>query len=633
MLLTRGLLGVAVFVACSAVMGASAAAPVGKAPRIVAAAMQDSDRDARADSVRLTYSARVRHARDRDGRYPFAVAGYRIRVVGAASGKVLMLVLVERAQPDSAVRPAIRYRRTRLQPVTLRSGLQAAPQLFRGARAHGKTPPVVTAPPPPTPPTAPPSPADADGDGTVDGQDCAPRDGAIHPKAPDLPDLAFVDSNCDGIDGTEKDAIFASPRGKDADPGTKAKPKREIRAAVAAAAGNDRYVVAAAGSYAHVTAVTGIDLYGGYDPDTWARKASLVTAIAGSPEAVLADGARDVTLQLLSVRGSSNGASAYGIRAIANSDLRLQRVTVIAGGGGAGLLGRTGRQGRPGGPGLQGDKGACDSFVRAIGGAGGDSPVGRDGGRGGNAYYQIKGQDGAPGVVGTPGGKGGSGGQPASGGRTGANGANGVPGTRGAGGNSSTAFATTTWRGVDGGEGVYGGPGNGGGGGGGGGGQTGAFVVDGSGNAGSGGGGGAEGGRGGEGGSAGGGSFGVYLHNSTIRVEAGSIAAGDGGAGARGGAGGAGGTGGPGYPGRAYCVDEVGRGGASGRGGDGGEGGGGGGGAGGPSIGVMKVGASSAILSATAVTVGAGGPGGAHGAGGTGVSEPGDTGLRQAVHP
>ena len=105
---------------------ASAGSPVGKPPRIVAAAMLDVDRDARADAVRLTYSARIRHARDRDGRYPFAVAGYRIRSVGAASGTMLVLVLVERAQPDSAVRPAIRYRRTRLQPVTLRSGLQAA---------------------------------------------------------------------------------------------------------------------------------------------------------------------------------------------------------------------------------------------------------------------------------------------------------------------------------------------------------------------------------------------------------------------------------------------------------------------------------------------------------------------------
>ena len=37
----------------------------------------------------LTYSERVRHAADRDGKYPFAVAGYRIRAVGAARGKTI----------------------------------------------------------------------------------------------------------------------------------------------------------------------------------------------------------------------------------------------------------------------------------------------------------------------------------------------------------------------------------------------------------------------------------------------------------------------------------------------------------------------------------------------------------------
>jgi hypothetical protein len=41
---------------------ASPAAP----PRIVAAAMHDADGDFRADSVRLTYSQSIRHARDRD---------------------------------------------------------------------------------------------------------------------------------------------------------------------------------------------------------------------------------------------------------------------------------------------------------------------------------------------------------------------------------------------------------------------------------------------------------------------------------------------------------------------------------------------------------------------------------------
>ena len=65
--------------------------------------------------------------------------------------------------------------------------------------------------------------------------DCAPASASIHPGAPDLPDLGFVDSNCDGIDGTEKDAIFVSPNGNDGNPGTKSQPKREVQAAVTAA--------------------------------------------------------------------------------------------------------------------------------------------------------------------------------------------------------------------------------------------------------------------------------------------------------------------------------------------------------------------------------------------------------------
>ena len=49
--------------------------------------MQDADGDARADRLRLRFSERVRHAADRDGRYPLRVAGYRIRAIGAAKGK------------------------------------------------------------------------------------------------------------------------------------------------------------------------------------------------------------------------------------------------------------------------------------------------------------------------------------------------------------------------------------------------------------------------------------------------------------------------------------------------------------------------------------------------------------------
>ena len=75
-------------------VSALAAPPDRRPPRIVAAVMQDLDRDARTDRVRLTYSERIRHVRDRDGRYPFTIAGYRIRAIGAANGKTLVIALV-----------------------------------------------------------------------------------------------------------------------------------------------------------------------------------------------------------------------------------------------------------------------------------------------------------------------------------------------------------------------------------------------------------------------------------------------------------------------------------------------------------------------------------------------------------
>jgi hypothetical protein len=106
--------------------------------------------------------------------------------------------------------------------------MPAGAQLFRRTRAHRRTPPPLTTTTPATTTTAAPTTTttptptalDADGDGYVDAMDCAPRDAKIHPGAPDVPDLAFVDSNCDGIDGTDKDAVFVSSSGKDANPGT-----------------------------------------------------------------------------------------------------------------------------------------------------------------------------------------------------------------------------------------------------------------------------------------------------------------------------------------------------------------------------------------------------------------------------
>jgi hypothetical protein len=645
------------------VVVAASAAPVRKAkPRIVAAAMLDADRDARADRVRLTYSMRVRHPVDRDGRYPFVVSGYQVRSVGAASGKSLVVLLVERVKPDPLARPAIRYRRTRSKPVVGR-GMQAAAQLFRAVRAHRRTPPAVvtttpatttqtttaspsTTPKPTTTTTTTTTAVDSDRDGYLDAKDCAPKDAKIHPGAPDLPDLEFVDSNCDGIDGDEEDAIFVSPKGDDANPGTKEKPKRQIAAAVQAAAGKGKYVLAAAGSYEGVRVVSGVGVYGGYNPDSWSRKTELITLITNGPafgsQGVFADGATGVTLQLLKIQGNrTEGTSAYGIRAFNGSSLRLQKVTVLAGDGAPGAPGANGAAGRAGGPGLDGATGACDNDVRAPGGAGGESPIGRDGGKGGDGKYGARGGDGQNGIVGTLGGKGGGagpGGGPGipggpHGGENGGNGSGGAPGASGPGGTNTTTLALTSgWQGRGGVAGVYGGPGNGGGGGGAGGGQTGYLVYDGTGNAGGGGGGGGEGGRGGSGGRAGGGSFGVWLFSSSLVAERSSIASGNGGAGGRGGNGGPGGAGGKGGVGYSYCAGEIAFGGDGGRGGNGGQGGGGGGGAGGPSIGIFKVGTSTAKIDGTTVAAGTSGPGGAPGTGGAPAAKA-EAGIRAAIYP
>ncbi len=652
---TRALRLLAVVLAATVLVTASAAAPGTKAPRIVSAAMRDMNGNARADEVVLVYSVRIRHAADRDGRFPFVVAGYRIRAVGPAKGKTLTILLSEKQQPDSKAHPAIRYRRTTSKPVVARSGTQAAAQLFRATRPHGHLP-VAPAPPPPPAPSPPPAPApppalDADGDGTLDSQDCAPHDASIHSGATDKPDLSFVDSNCDGIDGTATDAVFVSPNGKDTNPGTKDKPKRQIQAAVMAAAnGGKKSVYAAAGSYARVEAETGVGIYGGYDPGNWSQRGTkLTTTIAGSGAAVLADDRKAVVLQLLTVSATSgDDASAYGIRAINGSEVRLQHVTVVAADGRPGVAGLNGTAGLDGAPGADGQPGFCDDVAVVLGGLGGkagglpsifgkvNAGYGGSGGGGGNPRFDSGG-DGRPGQPtllyegsGTPGGRGGVNGNRGADGRAGQTGRNGWGGFGGLGGDNVVGGNLPAWRGQNGTGGHPGAVGWGGGGGGGGGAQAGAFVSDGSGNGGGGGGGGGEGGGPADPGSYGAGSFGVYLLDSTLAVDSSSITAGNGGAGGAGGAGGFGGLGGGYGDGGTACRSEIGAGGNGGAGGRGGQGGGGGGGTGGPSIGILKLGTSTATVKDSTIKIGAAGAGGAGGAPNGG---PGKAGIAATIYP
>jgi hypothetical protein len=361
--------------------------------------MLDIDGDFRADALRLTYSQAIRHTADRDGVYPFSVVGYRVRSVGAARGRVLVLGLFEKSAPDPRARPAVRYRPTRSAPVTDTSGRQALAQAFRATRAHGHVPAapvsqtttvVVTT----TTSTANAS-LDRDRDGTPDARDCAPLDASIHPGAPDPPDLSFVDSNCDGVDGTEADAVFVSPNGNAANPGTTTKPMRQIQAAIdAVKAGAGSYVLAAAGSYAHVQLAPHVSVYGGYEPTDWShRSRTPMTVIAGVPEGVL--GATGVVLQNLSVQGATDKfhVSAYGIRAIPGAAITLQGVTVTAGSGttvtGQASNGANGANGAFGGRGHDGEPGSCDDDAFAGGGTGGTGAASYNGGVGGNGGWPV----------------------------------------------------------------------------------------------------------------------------------------------------------------------------------------------------------------------------------------------------
>src|SRR5262245_52374067 len=216
--------------------------------------MLDRDGDSRTDAVRLVYSERVRHVVDSDGSYPFRIAGYRIRSVGKSRGKTILVTLGEPAATDDLARPAVVYRRTRAGSVVDRARNRARAQVFRATKARGQRPSPVS---------------DRDRDGTPNERDCAPDDATIHPRAAGQPDLAFVDSNCDGIDGDETDAIFVARSGSDQNRGTKAAPKREIKAAVTAAALAGKDVYAAAGDYDNrVETVSGVNIYGGYVPGT-----------------------------------------------------------------------------------------------------------------------------------------------------------------------------------------------------------------------------------------------------------------------------------------------------------------------------------------------------------------------------
>ncbi len=469
-------------------------------------------------------------------------------------------------------------------------------------------------------------------------------------SATDLPDLAFVDANCDGIDGEVNNAIFVSAAGNDANPGTRAQPKATIQAGLnAAATQSKRDVLVSAGNYpTQISMPSNVGVFGGYAPGTWGRASANLVDVINVNAPLLIENVGNVTVQLMNFFGttpSGSSATAYGAVIRISTNVTLEALQIRAGNGTAGLAGNAGATGSAGGagtigvPGCEDSGGFCSSCSQPTGGFGGTSACGRTGGRGGTAGHSA-GYGGAGGIAvgGTPGGAGvpnGWGnafnlGSPYVGGQ----GANGAAGTHGSSGSSVgtldsfgyvVALASGGFSGLD---------GNGGGGGGGGGG--GEASCDSYGGGGGGGGAGGCGGAGGIRGFSGGAAIGVFLYSSTVIATGVSVLTGNGGAGGNGGSGGSAGLGGPGgvasngsgneYGGSSE-QDDGSNGAKGGRGGNGGAGGSGGAGGGGPVIGVVRAGGSTWTADAT-TTYALGSPG----AGGSSIAGAGATGLSQAIY-
>ena len=315
--------------------------------------------------------------------------------------------------------------------------------------------------------------------------------GATSPT--DLPDPANLDTNCDGIDGDIRYAVFVAADGDDGDDGTMNAPVRSLHAALAVARRTGRtQVLVASGAYTEPTTLELVDsvgIYGGYDRAAhWQRGHTAMAVLTGSSLAMEARGLSRPTvvarLEVHAADGSSAGQGSVVLRAVESPSLSVtDGAVLVAGAGGAGAGGNVGVMGDDGVPGGAGADGSPDDRNSAgAGGAGGDNPRchgahGGDGGSGGRQYSEYTGD---PGRVSAGGAMGGIGASMSSGcsGRDGADGVTetspGATGSNGAGGTGEGTLDPETfdYRPSMGATGNTGSPGVGGGGGGGSSGQT-----------------------------------------------------------------------------------------------------------------------------------------------------------------
>ena len=205
--------------------------------------------------------------------------------------------------------------------------------------------------------------------------------------------------------GDASQAVFVSPSGNDANPGTESSPvltpQRGIQL-IESSGGGKNQLRLAQGSYSGGLSLTaaddGISIYGDFDPTTWAATSNPATptTISGAPQAVLADHATSILIQQVELVGTANPTvttSVYGIRAIGGSSLTLSDVSVHAANALPGAPGANGLKGTAGGAGGPGGAGqTAAQVVAACLASGGSSCTAADG-QGGAPGLGVNGND------------------------------------------------------------------------------------------------------------------------------------------------------------------------------------------------------------------------------------------------
>jgi hypothetical protein len=165
------------------------------------------------------------------------------------------------------------------------------------------------------------------------------------------PPVVGGDSNCDGVPDDTDDFIFVTTTGSDANPGTLTQPMRSLEAAMARGQQLGRPVLVARGIYdGPVDLVSGVSVYGGYQPDFRDRDLTLFPVVLEHRDAppggpvITCRGVRAPTrVEGFTVQATDATAPGEGSTAVfldgCGPEVTLADVTVLAGRGAPGVRG------------------------------------------------------------------------------------------------------------------------------------------------------------------------------------------------------------------------------------------------------------------------------------------------------